>query len=555
MRPNSGDPELLEHYSVFVYPFLHHLVGRRRPARLAALEPRWAPWATRFAEADLAAILEATRFFLPYIRSLLYPDVARLMEETQGEDHDSWAEVLRGWCHGGLGCYAADLPAAGVIRLTLRPGLMGVLQEAVVVGPDWGSDPAGPPELPVRVGWIDALLFPSGLGFLQLHARLRDDRPRLSSLIRLNQAFRHVHAPFKEARMPVVRLSYGEELTVREVMNFLTQGLAGAWDVPEEERGFFPAASSRRPADGQPYTDTEAGRAYGERCYLLCCASVDLAGSTAVELPAGEFGSAADRIVFEMAACIGLGESVRNPVWAPTPEQAARLARDNRIALWKCWTGMVLKEAVVFLGTEDLSFNRRSLPRHVENDYLPLYLFALYQKLQLFTFSTDLMREVAQASGRLHGARALAQRFVTFRSQYWFSEATRKPQGGELYRTFHRGLEVQGSFELVTDSIKDVRDYYEGVWARRVQWFKDAVTFGGPATVALGMVRMFIGESGHWWEVAAALAAVVALLLAGRAWAPVLWRHSRRAARAQARTLRALPRLVGPARAASAAKR
>jgi hypothetical protein len=430
---------------------------------------------------------------------------------------------------------------------------MGVLQEAVVVQQGWcGGYTHEPVELPARFGWIDALLFPSGLGFLLLHARLRDDRPRLSSLIRLGQALRHVHPPLKQAYMPVVRLSYGEEFTVRELMNFLTQGLAAPWKIPEEERGFFPAASERGPAE-RPYTDTEAGRAYGERCYLLSCASVDLSGSTAAELPAGPFSGAADRLVFEMGTSIGLGESVSNPVWAPTAEQAARLEREHRIALWRCWTGMVLKECVVFLGTEDLSFNRRSLPRHVENDYLPLYLFTLYQKLQLYTFSTDLMHEVAQASGRLHAARALAQRFLTFRSQYWFSEVTRKPQGSEMYRTFHRGLEVQSSFDLVTSSIKDVKDFYEGVWARRVQWFKDALTFGGPATVALGMVRMFIGESAHSWTIGLGLAALVALTLLGRVWLPVLWRQSRRAARAQVRKFRDLPPLVRRDRGAAPA--
>jgi hypothetical protein len=181
----------------------------------------------------------------------------------------------------------------------------------------------------------------------------------------------------------------------------------------------------------------------------------------------------------------------------------------------------------VFLGTEDIPFNRRSLPWQVENEYLPLFLFALYQKLQLFTFSNELLREVALSCGHLRGARALLQRFVTFRSQFWFAEVTRKPQGGDLYRTFQRGLEAPLMYEMVTSSVKDVKEYYEGVWARQLQWLKDAVTFGGPLTVALGALRMAVDSSGAGWAVGLVVAALTALAVV----ALLRWRRFRPARR------------------------
>src|SRR5262245_29152424 len=100
--PVAGDPELLGHFSVLVYPFRHLLTGRQRLARLASLEPRWAPWASRFAEADLATALEASGFFFPYIRGVLYPEVNCLLEHTACEDHDDWAGRLHDWASEGL---------------------------------------------------------------------------------------------------------------------------------------------------------------------------------------------------------------------------------------------------------------------------------------------------------------------------------------------------------------------------------------------------------------------------------------------------------------------
>src|SRR5262249_28523158 len=160
-------------------------------------------------------------------------------------------------------------------------------------------------------------------------------------------------------------------------------------------------------------------------------------------------------------------------------------------------TGMVLKESFVFLATEGLRFTLESLPRRVELEYLPLYLYTLYQKFELYAFSTDLMREVALSAGRLRGARALAQRFVRFRSRYWFSEVTRKPQGGQLYRALQQGLDVPTLYAQVTSSVKEVKDHYEAIWSRQVQLIKDALTYGGPATMFVGAVRMGLGETTH----------------------------------------------------------
>src|SRR5262245_18847819 len=101
----------------------------------------------------------------------------------------------------------------------------------------------------------------------------------------------------------------------------------------------------------------------------------------------GPFARLEDRLLFEYASGIGLGESVADPAWVPSPEQAGRLGRESRIAVWRCWSGMALKESAVFLGTEDVAFNKKTLPYNIESDYLPLYLYTLHQALRVVLFS------------------------------------------------------------------------------------------------------------------------------------------------------------------------
>src|SRR4051812_13571439 len=51
MQPTPGDPELLHHYTVIIYPFRHILGTGNRETELGDLEPRWDPWCSRLADA------------------------------------------------------------------------------------------------------------------------------------------------------------------------------------------------------------------------------------------------------------------------------------------------------------------------------------------------------------------------------------------------------------------------------------------------------------------------------------------------------------------------
>ena len=183
------------------------------------------------------------------------------------------------------------------------------------------------------------------MGFLLLKYRLDAERPHLSRLIELNRKVTLVRPPSAGWSLPELRFD-SCPATVRDLMNHLTQGLVGPI-----KGGLQPLGG---PLQGTPYTDTEAARAYGERCQLLSYASVHLSEPDRAALPAGVFRTGEDRVLFEFAAGIALGQSVDQPMWVPSPEQAKRLRRDNRLSWWRCWKAMALKESCVFLGTEDI---------------------------------------------------------------------------------------------------------------------------------------------------------------------------------------------------------
>lgn len=468
MSPTHTDPEMLTHFTVAIYPFVHDLRSANRGARLEALDPHWAPWWTRLTGQERGAALEATAFFLPYVRSQLYPEVPILLDEAPGPHYSGWAARVAGWSSRGLAGFARRLPASSILRLTLRPVLVCQLA-AFRVDPRVGT------ELPGCLDWVDALLFPSGIGFLLLKYRLGTERARLAQLIELNRALRLVHPLSVGKPLPVLHFDSGT-LTVAELMNFLTQGLVCAARGPFQPPGATPAEL--------PYTDTEPGLAYGERCQLLSYACVHLTPQVQAALPAGAFPSGEERVLFEYATNIGLGQSVDDPMWVPSAEQAERLRRDNRLALWRCWKALALKESCVFLGTEDIPFNRRSLPHVLESSYLPLYLYVLYQKVQLMIFANDLMHEVAQVGDHLSGARALLRRFVGFRNRFWFNEVTRKPQGGDLYRLMQQSLDIPGLYDMALASVKEAKEYYEDRWDRHVRFGLTLVGLGGPGALS-----------------------------------------------------------------------
>jgi hypothetical protein len=495
MQAVSKDFKLLKHYTILVYPFLHHVTADNRRRQIQSLEEAWEPWWSRL-DGEIGRALDDTYFFLPYIREVIFPETTILKDKPAGGKYANWIKQISRWNREGLASFCEELPDDAVLRITYKKALLQDVRNIEIKSSVKSDVPAENSKLSAQVQWIDAMLFPSGLGFLMLKVALEEDSPQLGQLIDLNYYLRIVHPPNINWMFP--QLSFEQmanTMTVRDLMDFLTQGMldndANIHDLAQY-MAQLPDSVPKR------FSESEAGQVYGERCHVFSYACLNLKDNSFDNTSKGVFESVKDRLVFEFVSSIPVGDSVNNSMWVPSPEYAKGLKNQKQFSVWEAWCGMALKESVVFLGTEDIDFNRQVLPGNIENDYLPLYIYSLYQKYQLFIFADALMRKGAYVAHHLQEVRALMDRFMDFRNKYWFNEVTRKPLGGELYCKFQQGLESTALYDMVSLQVKDLKEHYEERRQRRIDLLLNLVTF---AFLPLGAVIGIFGMTfftGSW---------------------------------------------------------
>ncbi|HST51500.1 MAG TPA: hypothetical protein VLJ61_05760 [Pyrinomonadaceae bacterium] len=491
---DSDDYDLLNHFTVLIYPFVHKINGDTRRRHVTVLSESWAPWWTRLNERQTVAALDDTYFFLPYIRETIFPETKALKDIPSGADYLNWRREIEKWSRGGLGHFCNELPPQAAIRMTLKHEILSPGTALKLIGePD--AEGGGRSELPVRLDWIDAIIFTSGIGFIVLKLEVDGRIVRLSDLTELNYGLSTVHAPTLGWILP--KLSVGgavPSMSVRDLMDFLTQGIVDEGGVNRDLHQFVDEL--RRPAKKR-YTDTEVGQVYGERCHLLtyACTNNLEDANQADEAP---FDSTKDRLLFELAHSLAPGDSLKNPTWVPAASQLRRLEEQNIIAVWENWSGMILKDSVAFLATKGDDFARQVLPHNIESDYLPLYLYTLHQKFSLYVFSNELTRAGAYATRNLREVWTLMDRFMDFRNKYWFNEITLKPLGAELYSKLQYGIEVTSLYDLVSVEVKELKEYYEWRRQKRMDLLLNLFSFVFlPVGVVVGIFGMTF-FSGSW---------------------------------------------------------
>ena len=468
---------------------------------MQSLEESWDPWWSRLQD-EIGGVLDNTYFFLPYIREVLFPETIIFKDQPPGPRYENWVNEIAEWNRRGLSYFCQRLSPDGVVRVTYKQERLEHIKRFEIF--EQRKQQTVSTDLLAEIDWIDALLFPSGVGFLLLKIVLRQDRPSLNQLVDLNYFLRLVHAPNIDWRLPELR--FGERAiraSVRDMMDFLTQGMASDDQQINDLtlwKEHLPTSRHKR------LSETEGGQVYGERCHVFSYACVDLKNNASSN---GVFGTLKDQLAFEYASSISIGDSVKESMWIPSLEYVKRLKANHQFTVWETWTGMALKESVVFLGTEDISFNRNVLPANVEQDYLALYVYSLYQKYQLFIFADQLMRKGAYVAEHVNEVRALMDRFMDFRNKYWFNEVTRKPLGSELYSKFQQGLESTSLFDLVSLQVKDLKEYYEERRQRRIDILLNIFTFVFlPLGASIGIFGMTF-FNGSW----KAFILVIALVL------------------------------------------
>jgi hypothetical protein len=487
--------QLEQQFTILIYPFVHALVGAERSTRLSRLDGRWLPWWQVLADAERARFLDDTYFFLPYIRTLLFPETAHL-PAGDPSTHPTHLDRLTSVPASQL---AAKLNPDGVVRLRYAGEHRDALQPLRLV---WElRDAQGAiieqldPPAPLCIDWIDVLFFPQGVGFLLLKLHLDESTIPVKRLNEILYHLRLVLPPrvgWQMADWQRTRPDAPLTFSSRDLVDYLLQGLTSASDrLTYETIDALRTAHLNAPSRVPRYTSTEPGQVYGQSLRLYSYACLDntsAAGDTAQTDP--PFEHPAQRALYELATCTATDD----PDYIPHQRGLAQLIDQSYIALWDNWQGMALHDNVVFLVNRPTGFTQGALAHNVESDYLHLYLLTLYQKVRLNWLSGELLRHSADLHHNLSEARALWDAHMMFRNHYWFTEVTFRPQGITLYKQFQQGLGSLALYAALSSEVQDLQAYYEQKVERQTNTLLNFITIIGLLLGVPGVLTQVYGS-------------------------------------------------------------
>lgn len=464
--------DVAQHFAILMYPFGHAVEGRQRRQRLSRLQHRWHPWWQRLTDEGRQRVFSDTYFFLPYVRSLLYPETDKTFRGAR--DPSDLAQI-------STPQLAQTLNPSGVLRLTLAPDALGSFSDLTLCFERPGSAAFN---AALHIDWVDALLFPQGVGFLALRITLTEPAPTVEYLRDTLALARQVLPTTAGWYMPHWRTTDGACFSSEDLVNFLLQGLPnGGLGAPIAS----PAAWAATPAcqrQASAYSTTDFALVYGRAFRLYTYAS--LAGALADTPDSEPFGRYERRLLYELATCSNTALA-NNVPHAASLEQMLSL---GHIALWNNWEGLALHDNVVFLATQPSTFTHGPLANNIGAEYLSLYVLALYQKIRLSLMSGESMREGRRDTiyRHLRAARIVWDNLVRFRNLYWLTEVTIRPQGSALYQRFRSGLGTNAIYEAVSTEVHELQGYYEHKAQRSVSFTLNLVAFIGlPFTVLFGI--------------------------------------------------------------------
>lgn len=455
-----------KNFTVLIYPFHHSLTWPHREKQLHTLNTRWKPWWSRLANADavpgtqsLAKALDDTYFFLPSLRELLYPETQLLHGNAAGQ-----VELLKELAALPVDELAGKTPNSAMLRLTLSRAELEPLQQMQLL--PWESSGEGNPEeiFSFRICWADVMLFPQHVGFLAIKIEL-EEKYTEKQLADFLYYIRTIHPPNLDwhlADWHPAAMEASFLFKSRDLVDVLLEGIVEGTALPPgislaNRLNSISQINDLSQNQNQPPflrgSDTPLGQVYGEsfRLYSYACLNNPSDEEDAL------FSSPVERALYELATCTDTSD----PDYQPHPAGKAALMEAGHIAIWANWQGMALHDNVVFLGIVANKFTLGALPGNIENDYLALYLLALYQKFRLSYLSMDLMRRDVNLRQNTKEAGKLWDEFLQFRNHYWFHEVTLKPQGSELYQKFRNGMAIPPLYESVGEELNDLQEHYE----------------------------------------------------------------------------------------------
>jgi hypothetical protein len=464
------NPPLQNANSTLIYPFEHDLdrpahrkeSGRWR-ARMGHLSHRWRPWWARkrsdgHEAGSLERALDDTFFFLPYVRTMLFPET----ELCETEIRERVSDPLNEWAEG--------LGPGGVQRMTLLPEAhpFGTFEISQTV-PDGNVSASG------QLDWIDCVLFPQRVGFVLL--RISQQKATLDSFGLLLYLCRMVHPPNLNFARPVWKATptSGKEIsfTTREICDFLVEGMV------KSEPGSGEALKTRfeeelvkggeRPTS---YSFTAPGQTYGAtmRGFSTCTLPQKEAGWPAQtakeeELPRRFFETPGEWIAYEWLS----GMPVSTPDYRPRPASLRPMLEANRYTRWENWSLLAMREGVATVGECSSRWTSETLLEIFDADYLPLYLLVLYQEMRLSALAGEIQSKQSNPSEKLEQATHFLNEFLVFRNFFWFVQPTSRQQGIELYNLFQRASGVLPLFESIRSELMEIQDFWEATNAKHTE--------------------------------------------------------------------------------------
>jgi hypothetical protein len=476
------DRKLEHHFTIFVYPFQHRFEGKVEQRQLTRILHEWLPWFCRLDEEKIKSALDDSYFFLPFAKRLLLPEFEQTPNTIEGRRKlISLAQDFRSASPETVCQKIAEFPTQ---HLSYRnEGLERIKNIRLV------SEFGKRFEQDIEVEWVDLYVLPQETGFLVIKMHLSDKNASISQLIEFNNLMRQVLPPKVDWVVPRLLAPACPDVdSAQSLVEFLLKDLTPSYLLGPEN---------------VQHSESLFGHIYGDRFFVYSYSCIDLPEDLDIEsVPHEPFKDAVDMMLYEYGTCAGLGSStVQGSNFLPSTEYVEELISANKISLWKLWRGFALRETVTYLATKKNQFHLTYFPQNIENDYFNLYIYSLYQKIQLFKFSTALLQEDNNPKESMVSTRKLLDRFMEFRNKFWFVEVTKRPQGDYIYEKYQEGLKTLDLFEAVDDEISDLNEYYEARLSRNVSTLLNILTiYFVPVSAILAVFGMSTIASASPWQ-------------------------------------------------------
>lgn len=445
-----GEKSLGSHFSIFIYPFFHPIKDDLIENVSPRIYEKWDSWICRLKDKDqIINALDSTYFYLPFIKNILFPEFRDLNHKNPSIDKIlKKKKTLQE--SNVLNKHKVSnniYKNSKIVHLTLNEDILNSISKFEIY------DSKKTDSLRANFEWIDLVLFSQGIGFILLKTKLDKSNNNISNLFELNDKFSIIEKPFLDFVLPNLRIKSKTELiNTKLLLKFLLE------EVLKEK--------------SMEYLNNETASIYGEHFYLYSYGSISI-DETDTEADPDYLKNR----LYEYATNAKFGSSVTKECTSVPSDNWKEEVLKNRISLWSNWSGVALKKQIVFLANTNDVFTQNYLPNNLEYDYLSMYVLALYQKIRLYNYNENIIRNELKVRDRYKAILKLHESFVEFKNYFWFYEITKKPQGIYLFDKISKALDTKPSFELVSSEIKELSSYYETKISNKIKNLLNIITF------------------------------------------------------------------------------